>query len=89
MASMIITEKVKDYSIWKNTYDAGIDLRKTNGALSDRIYRDASDPNQLTLIFKWNTIANAQKFAHSPELKASMDKAGVVGIPDIHFLNEA
>jgi hypothetical protein len=49
----------------------------------------ASDPNQLTLIFKWNTIANAQKFAHSPELKASMDKAGVVGTPDIHFLNEA
>ncbi len=89
MASMIITERVKDYSIWKNTYDAGIDLRKSSGELSDLIYRDASDPNQLTLIFKWNTIANAQKFAHSPELKVSMDKAGVVGTPDIHFLNEA
>lgn len=89
MASMIVTHKVKDYSIFKKTFDSVIDLRKSNGELSDRIYRDASDPNELTLIFKWDSLANAQKYAHSPELKAAMDKAGVVGIPEIHFLNEA
>jgi hypothetical protein len=87
MASMIVTHKVKDYSIFKKTYDSVIDLRKSNGELSDRLSHQR--PNQLTLIFTWNTIANAQKYAHSPELKASMDKAGVVGTPDIHFLNEA
>jgi hypothetical protein len=40
-------------------------------------------------INKWNSMENAQKFAHSPELKAAMEKAGVVGAPNIHFLNEA
>jgi quinol monooxygenase YgiN len=89
MASMIVTHKVKDFSIFKKTFDSVIDLRKSNGEISDRIYRDASDPNELTLIFNWNSLANAQKYAHSPELKAAMDKAGVVGIPVIHFLNEA
>jgi quinol monooxygenase YgiN len=89
MASMIVTHKVKDFSIFKKTFDSVIDLRKSNGELSDRIYRDASDPNELTLIFNWNSLANAQKYAHSPELKAAMDKAGVVGKPEIHFLNEA
>jgi quinol monooxygenase YgiN len=89
MASMIVTHKVKDYSVFKKAFDSVIDLRKSNGELSDQIYRDESDPNQLTLIFKWNSLAKAQKYAHSPELKAAMDKAGVVGIPDFHFLNEA
>jgi quinol monooxygenase YgiN len=89
MASMIVTHKVKDFSTFKKTFDSVIDLRKSNGEISDRIYRDASDPNELTLIFNWNSLANAQKYAHSPELKAAMDKAGVVGIPEIHFLNEA
>jgi quinol monooxygenase YgiN len=89
MTSMIVTHKVKDYSIFKKTFDSVIDLRKSNGELSDRIYRDASDPNEITLIFKWNSLANAQKYAHSPELKAAMDKAGVVGLPEIHFLTEA
>jgi quinol monooxygenase YgiN len=89
MASMIVTHKVKDFSIFKKTFDSVIDLRKSNGEISDRIYRDASDPNELTLIFNWNSLANAQKYAHSPELKAAMDKAGVVGKPEIHFLNEA
>jgi antibiotic biosynthesis monooxygenase (ABM) superfamily enzyme len=89
MASMIVTHKVKDFSIFKKTFDSVIDLRKSNGELSDRIYREASDPNELTLNFNWNSLANAQKYAHSPELKVAMDKAGVVGIPEIHFLNEA
>jgi quinol monooxygenase YgiN len=52
------------------------------------IYRDANDPNNLTLIFKWNSLANARKYAQSPELKAAMERAGVQGPPSIFFLNE-
>jgi quinol monooxygenase YgiN len=89
MASMLIQHQVKDYAAWKKVFDSAIDLRKSNGELSAQVYRDASDPNKITTINKWNTIANAQKFAHSPELKAAMEKAGVVGAPIVSFLNEA
>jgi len=41
------------------------------------------------LLFKWDTMANAQKFAQSAELRAAMEKAGVEGMPVITFLNEA
>lgn len=86
---MLIQHQVKDYAAWKKVFDSAIDLRKSNGELSAQVYRDASDPNKITTINKWNTIANAQKFAHSPELKAAMEKAGVVGAPIVSFLNEA
>jgi quinol monooxygenase YgiN len=64
-------------------------LRAANGELSAQIFRDASDPNSLTVMNKWNSLENAQKFAHSPELKAAMEKAGVAGPPTVYFLNEA
>jgi len=88
MASMLVQHKVKDFAEWKNVYDSVADLRASNGELSDQIYRDASDPSRLTVIFKWDSMANAQKYANSPELKAAMEKAGVDGPPNISFLNK-
>jgi quinol monooxygenase YgiN len=89
MASMLVQHKVKDFKEWKKVYDSALDLRKSNGELSDSIYRDANDPNNLTIMFKWDSLENAQKYAQSPELKAAMQNAGVDGPPTIFFLNEA
>lgn len=89
MASMLITHQVEDFAAWKKVFDSHASLRTSNGEISTQIFRDASDPNKLTIINKWNSLANAQKFAHSPELKAAMEKAGVVGQPSVAFLNEA
>ena len=86
---MLIQHQVKDFAAWKKVFDSALDLRKSSGELSAQIYRDASDPNKLTIMNKWNSLENAQKFAHSPELKAAMEKAGVVGAPNVYFLNEA
>ena len=88
MASMLVQHQVKDFADWKKVYDSVADLRSSNGELSDKIYRDESDPNSLTIIFKWDSIANAQRYAQSPELKTAMEQAGVEGPPNIHFLNE-
>jgi len=89
MAGMLVQHKVKDFANWKKVFDSQADFRKSSGELSDQIYHDAGDPNKLILVFKWNSVENAQKFAHSPELRAAMEKAGVDGAPTITFLNEA
>ena len=88
MATMLIQHKVKSFTEWKKVYDSVAHLRASNGELSDQIYHDVSDPNKLTLVFKWNSIANAQKWAQSPDLKAAMAKAGVDGPPTVSFLVE-
>ena len=89
MASMLIQHKVKDFAEWKKVFDSAAGLRSSNGELSAQIFRDASDPNSITTINKWNSLENDQKFAHSPGLKAAMEKAGVVGPPNVYFLNKA
>jgi quinol monooxygenase YgiN len=89
MATMLIQHKIKDYAEWKKVFDSVAGMRTSSGELSAQVYRDASDPNNLTVLNKWNSMENAKKFAHSPELKSAMEKAGVVGQPNVSFLNEA
>ncbi len=89
MATMLVQHQVSDFAKWKEVYDSVYDLRKSNGELSDDIYRDADDPNSLTIVFKWDSLERAKRYSQSPELKEAMQKAGVAGPPKIFFLNEA
>jgi heme-degrading monooxygenase HmoA len=89
MATMLIQHQVKDFATWRKVFDSSNGLRTSHGEIANRIYRDANNPNRVTVVNTWDTLANAQKFAHSPELKAAMEKAGVEGPPNISFLNEA
>lgn len=89
MTSMLIQAKVKDFDEWKKGFDAGSSLRTSNGEISHQIFRDASNPNKVVAAFQWNSLANAQKFAQSPELKAAQERAGVEGIPSVYFLSES
>jgi quinol monooxygenase YgiN len=88
MASMLIQIKVKDLAEWKKVFSTGDGLRKSNGELSHQVFHDVGDPNVITAIYHWDSVANAQKFARSPELRAMMEKAGVQGPPAVQFLDE-
>ena len=89
MAGILVQHQVKNFTEWKKVYDSQAALRVSSGMLSDKIYRDESNQNQLTLVFKWDSMENAHKFTQSPDLKAAMEKAGVEGQPTMYFLNEA
>jgi quinol monooxygenase YgiN len=89
MATILIQHKVNDFAEWKKVFDSAADMRTSSGELSAQIFRDASDPNSLTILNKWDSLENAQKFVSSPDLRAAMEKAGVAGPPTVLFLNEA
>jgi heme-degrading monooxygenase HmoA len=86
---MLVQHKVKDYAEWKKMFDSAIDMRKAHGEISVQVLRDANDPNDLTIVNYWDTMANAQEFANSSDLHTAMEKGGVIGMPIVHFLNEA
>ncbi len=88
MASMMVQHKVKDYAEWRKVFEAHEGLRKSSGELSHQIFRDVSDPNKLVTLNTWKSLADAQKFASSPELREAMKEAGVEGIPLVTFLDE-
>jgi heme-degrading monooxygenase HmoA len=89
MAYMFVRHKVKDYEAWKSVFDSVRDLRKRNGEKAYQILRQDNGSSEIFAMFKWDSMDHARKYASSPELKAAMERAGVVGKPDIYFLEEA
>ena len=89
MASTLVQHKVKDFAEWKKVFDSEAKFLSTNGALGAQVFREASDPNCVTVIQKWASMEHAQKMTESPELRSKMQNAGVLVPPTITFMNEA
>lgn len=88
MAYLFVRHKVEDYATWKPVFDQHGATREANGSKGGRLFRNASDPNELIILFEWDDINRARQFAQSPGLRETMQRAGVVDQPDIYFLEE-
>lgn len=89
MIHVIVRHKVADYSRWKEAFDAHLSMRKAGGELGHRLFVSVEDPHDLTLVMDWDSLERARRFAGSDDLKQAMQKAGVVGEPEIRFLEDA
>jgi len=83
---MIVRHNARDYSEWKTSYDAHEPIRAAAGLTEKHVLQDADDPNVVTLIFEAEDLKRAEEFSNSDDLREAMQKAGVVGKPDIYFL---
>ena len=80
--------KVEDYTRWRSAFDDAGDIRKAGGMVSSQIFHIAEDPNNLVILFEWDTLENARRFMESGELKERMQKSGVTGKPDTLFIEK-
>ncbi len=88
MPHVMIKHRVRDYAAWRREFDNFVDTRRSFGEKSYRILHPGDDPNDLLLLFEWDTVKNAETFLASPELKSAMQRAGVAEKPTIQFLSE-
>lgn len=88
MTHVIASHKVEDFATWKKAFDSFADTRKSFGEQSFQILHQSNDPNDLVMVFGWDSQANAEKFFHSEELKNAMENAGVTEPPKVQFVNE-
>ena len=51
-------------------------------------YGNADDPNEVVVLFKWDTLENARWFAKSGALPEAMQLPGDSGPTEIYFLDE-
>jgi quinol monooxygenase YgiN len=89
MATIIIHHEVKDYDSWRQVFDNVEDLRRENGERSAQVFRDAGNPNLVSAVVTYDTVEAAQAWFGNDQLKAKMSEAGVVGKPDIRYLDPA
>ena len=81
----IVTHPVEDYAAWRAVYDGFEDVQKTGGVLEEAVFRDAEDPNKVTILHYFGSMDEATAFFSSKDLKKAMTDAGVSGPPSISF----
>jgi heme-degrading monooxygenase HmoA len=89
MVYLLLRHNVEDYDKWRTVYDQHGSMRKKHGGSQGRVFRNQNNPQEVVLLMKWDTVQNATKFAESDDLKKTMEHAGVMGKPDVLFLDEA
>lgn len=90
MAYLLVMVKVKDYSKWKPISDGLADTRKEYGSKGGRLFRNADNPNEPVVLYEWESIEKARKYAQSEDVKKAMERAGEIGKPEsvFYFLEE-
>ncbi|MGE5124355.1 MAG: antibiotic biosynthesis monooxygenase [Acidobacteriaceae bacterium] len=88
MTATMVQTRVKDYTTWRKAFDSMQELRNSGGATTDRIYRDADDPNKVTVILRWKSLVNARNYLTSAEFKDALARAGVLGQSTIYYFDE-
>jgi len=88
-ASLIVRHRVADFDAWKKVFDSMFEIRKAHGWTQATVYRDAQDPNMVTIVNRMKDLDGAKRYGGSKELKDGMAKAGVLGAPEILMLDQA
>ena len=79
--------KVGDFERWKPVFDATAALKRGYGWKQFSVFAIDGDRNNVLVMEEFDTMANAKALAASPDLKAAMGKAGVMGPPGIRFIS--
>lgn len=80
-AAVIMTHDVADWDTWKAVFDSHEGARKAAGMLGHHINRHADNPNRISVYMAVSDVARAQAFSQSPDLHATMSKAGLTSAP--------
>ena len=87
MASNIVAIEVEDYDKWRPRFDGMEEVRREYNLGGERVYQDVANPNRLTVMIEGD-LSDLQAYSQSQALKEAMAEAGVIGPPDISFVND-
>lgn len=84
---MQITHEVKNFNDWKQGFEADNANRVAMGVQIISLYTSVDNANLVTVTASVPSLEVAQGFMSNPDLKASMEKAGVISAPEIKLFH--
>lgn len=84
---LIIKHKVANYAKWKALYDSHDSVRLAYGLHNYVVARGLDDSNTVMIALHMDDAAKAKAFTELADLKATMKKGGVMGMPTFSFID--
>ena len=88
MVHVLVRHKVADFNRWKESFDSHLNARMHAGELGFQLFQGVDDPRDVTLLLDWDSVEHARRFMSSDELRGRMQQAGVVGAPDVQYIED-
>jgi quinol monooxygenase YgiN len=89
MPYIFVRQKIQDYSKWKAGFDEDIPTRQAGGAVGAQVFRDAEDPNVVSILMQMKDMASVQGLMQrmqTPEMQQLMAASGVMGPPEVVYI---
>jgi len=88
MVTVIISHECKNYSDWRKVFDADEGNRLKAGFKSTALYHSVDNSNKITIVGEAPSVEAIKGFMENPELKVTMEKGGVIGMPEVNILSK-
>ncbi len=88
MVTVILSHEVKNFDRWKKLFDEGESLRTDNGVRTLDVFQSVDNPNMVTVITEFPGAEAVQGFMSNPTFRETMQKAGVIGVPEVKVLEK-
>ena len=88
MVTVIITHECKNYSEWRVVFDADEVNRTNAGFKITGVYQAVDNSNKITIIGEAPGVEAIKNFMANPELKATMEKGGVISMPEVQIVSK-
>lgn len=86
LPGLIARHEVKDYRAWRRVYDELEKTRQQRGIIGHAVNQVFGNPKQVVVYHQARDLGTLRAFGESTELKQAMERGGVVGAPDVHFV---
>jgi hypothetical protein len=83
-----ISQDVENYDKWKMIFDKHRSTRMAAGLKDTSVWRNIDNPTQMIVLLEVLEVTKAKKFAVSNDFKDTMQKAGVIGSPNVIFVTD-
>jgi hypothetical protein len=86
---MLVRHRVADFPTWKRVFDSHAAAQSAAGLHVRHVLRRRDDPAEVVLLFDVEDVERATGFVTSSDVPDAQSTAGVVGCPEIVFLEDA
>lgn len=85
--TLLVWHKVANFDKWVALYESHDSVRQSYGLHNNIIARGLADPNMVMVALRMDDADKAKQFAALPDLKAAMQKGGVLGAPKFFYVD--
>ncbi len=85
MTRIVIHLKLEEYREWRPIFDQLASARKDMGSLGGELLRNTEDPNDVFIMWKWDSLKAAQEYFNMPDWRNLMRSSGAKEPLDVHM----